>query len=178
MKKLITVSTTEPLGAEEREAKARKDFASIMDQEFWHALMDCILDDIKGPTADVLRLERYANWSEKYEQRLRNYCLEISHEGDDSTLIMETFVASNWRNWLQDRFAERCRAKQAFRPWPLIKEPPVELSSELAIWYQEPGETLENCVSADMWWKYYAAGVQGRWSLAYAVNVEYPPHNL
>jgi hypothetical protein len=124
----------------------------ISDEDTWTVWFDHILDDLPGPSAPLVRLERFWNWTSQYERNV--WCLIqgkcgmggalLSNSGQSQTLIA-----------LINRF----RAKQALNPMSFrhVQEEGDEWTWNMVDEWAPEGlvlSTRKDGWSPGKWWTY------------------------
>jgi hypothetical protein len=100
--------STIPFGQYENDDET-DDEMIISDEDTWTVWFDHILDDLPGPSAPLVRLERFWNWSSHYERNM--WCLIQGKCEMGGALLSESEQSQTLTALIS-----RCRAKQAFNP--------------------------------------------------------------
>ncbi len=122
------------------------------DEDTWTVWFDHILDDLPGPSAPFIRLERFWNWSSHYERNM--WCLIQGKCEMGGALLSESEQSQTLTALIS-----RCRAKQAFNPMSFrhVQEEGDEWSWNMADEWAPEGlviSTRKDGWSPGKWWTY------------------------
>lgn len=142
------------LGAEDN---CRDDDECLAREDALHIWLDCLLDDMDGPTAALVRRERFQHWCPEYEHQLG--CRLDGFHGPKRwvvggpaslmhpelvDLIAGQFSARFAAGWLHERLAR----------------------SEWNCRWRPPGESKEEASEPNLWEKYFPTGIINRFGNA------------
>lgn len=134
-----------PFGLDFSDSDDMDDEMIMSSEDTWTVWFDYILDDLSGPSAPFVRLERFSNWSPQYTKNI--WCLV--HEKCE---IGGALLSDIERYWMASALAGRVLAKLAFNPMS-FKHVQEDESSRL--WYTADEASPENAVllsGKDGWW--------------------------
>ena len=149
-----THSTTS-FGLDITETDHTDDEMIISYEDTWAVYFENILDDLPGPSAPFVRLERFWNWTPQYTKNI--WCLIDAECEIGGALLTELERRAGI-----GALARRITAMMAFNPMSLEHVQEEESGDSGEAWYSEKEDSPENVVLSSgkdgwvpgKWWKY------------------------
>lgn len=136
----------------------------ISDEDTWTVWFDHILDDLPGPSAPFIRLERFWNWGAQYERNM--WCLIQGKCGMGGALLS---VSQQYETLMS--LVRRCQARRAFNPMSFRHVQEEEDEWDWYLWDEMAPESLVSSTGKDGWcpgkWWTYQEGIPRTSSVDY-----------